>query len=222
MTDDEVSSAEDEIEDYNRKREEEAREKFAKGPVPKMMWVMGQALERLLDCIAAVRSGKAPDGELGPYMRDEIARILATRTYLEYDGLAIDDDAVAEAESGTYFEDVSYGCSITDWTQEFGQWCKIVTALEEYLYAAAVLAKSVNASSTAARLYLRAWRIVRQIKTRGDGYSCAQKEEALSIVRLERVASDRLWTDAQFAALPPFRKAKKPRAGKAKKGAKAN
>ena len=40
-------------------------------------------------------------------------------------------------------------------------------------------------------------------------------------MRLERVASDRLFIDAQFAALPPFKKAKTPRQGKAKKATKA-
>ena len=66
-----------------------------------------------------------------------------------------------------------------------------------------------------------AWRIAKQIEGRAGGYSCATQDEALSIVRLERVAADRLWVDAQFAALPPFRKAKKPRHGKSKKAKKS-
>ena len=45
-------------------------------------------------------------------------------------------------------------------------------------------------------------------------------------MRLERVAVDRLWVDAQFAALPPFKKAKEKSASKPtskkKKGKKAN
>ena len=142
---------------------------------------------------------------------------------MEYDGLNLNEDAAREAYSDTTsIQDVSNDCYITSWTPECGLWRKIVTALEEYLYAAAVFAKSVNAASTAARLYLRAWRIAKKVKDRSDNYACAQKEEALTIVRLERVASERLWVDAQFAALPPFKKAKKPRSGKAKKGAKAS
>ena len=51
------------------------------------------------------------------------------------------------------------------------------------------------------------------------------KDEAIAIIRLERVASERLWVDAQFAALPPFRKRKetvrRTGAAKAKKSKKA-
>ena len=222
MTEDEIASIETEIDDYNREQEKKALAKFNRGPVPKMKWVMDEALECLLECIAAVKSGKPPEGRLGPYMRDELARILATATYLAYDGLTLDENAAMEADSGMCFEDVSDSCYITSWTTEFGQWRRIVTALGEYLYSAAVFAKSVNPSSTAARLYLRAWHIVQRIENRARNYSYAQKDEALAIVRLERVASERLWVDAQFAALPPFKKTKKPRSGKAKKGAKAN
>ena len=222
MTEKEIASIEIEIEDYNREQEEKALAKFKKGPIPKMKWRMEQILECLLECIVAVKSGKAPDGELGPYSSDELARILATRTFLEYDGLNLDENAAIEADSDASLEDVSNDCFITSWTPEFGQWRKIVTALGEYLYAAAVFAKSVNAASTAARLYLRAWRIAQRIEKRGGGYSNATSNEALAIVRLERVASERLWVDAQFAALPPFKKAKNPRSRKTKKGAKAN
>ena len=222
MTESEIASIENEIADYNSEQEEKALAKFNKGPVPKMKWVMGQALECLLGCIAAVRSGKPPEGQLGSYMSDELARILATRTFLSYEGRSLDENAAIEADSETCFEDVSNDCIIASWTPEFGRWRKIVTALDEYLYAAAVFAKSVNAASTAARLYLRAWRIARRIKDHSGHYRCARQDEALAIVRLERVASERLWVDAQFAALPPFKKAKKPRSGKAKKGAKAN
>ena len=222
MTEDEIEFREDQISDYNNEQEKEARAKFNKGPVPKLKWVMERLLDCLIGCIAAVKSGKAPDGQLGDYMSDELARIIATQTFLSYGGLSLDENAAKEAGPNTCFEDVSNSCTFFSWTQEFGQWRKIFTALGEYLYAAAVFAKSVNASSTAARLYLRAWRIVQRIEKRGCGYSKATPEEALAIVRLERVASERLWVDAQFAALPPFKKAKKSRSGKAKKGAKAN
>ena len=141
MTEDKIVSLEIEIEDYNREQAEKALAKFKKGPVPKMKWVMEQLLECLLRCIVAVKSGKAPDGQLGPYMSDELARILATTTFLEYDGLNLDENAAIEADSDTSLEDVSNDCFITSWTPEFGQWRKIVTALDEYLYAAAVFSK---------------------------------------------------------------------------------
>ena len=225
MTEDEILDIENDIENYNDERQKEAQAKFDKGPIPKMKWVMGQALDRLLDRIAVVKSGNAPD-EFGSYMRDELARILATETCLGYDGLTLDENAAIPADSGTPFEDVSHECYVTAWTPEFGQWRKIVTALDEYLYSAAVFAKSVNPSSTAARLYLRAWRIVQRIEDRARSYGYAHKDEALAIVRLERVAAERLWVDAQFAALPPFKKAKEKSASKSpskkKKGKKAN
>ena len=220
MTEDEIRDIENDIESYNNELEKAAQAKFSKGPIPKMKWVMGQVLDRLLSRIAAVKSGMAP-GEFGSYMSDELARILSTKTFLEYEGLSLDEDAAIEAESNTHFEDVSNDCTIALWTPEYGRWCKILTALGEYLYSAAVFAKSMNPSSTAARLYLRAWRIVQRIDNRG--YAYAFKDEALAIVRIERVAADRLWVDAQFAALPPFKKVKEKSTSKKKaKGKKAN
>ena len=221
MTGEEIENIEKEIEEYNKEREKEALEKFKKGPIPKMKWTMDHLLESLLRCISAVKFGLAPDGLLGFYVSDELARVLSTRTFLSYEGLSLDENAAIEADPSTCFEDVSNECTIASWTPEFGQWRKVLTALCEYLYTAAVFAKSVNATSTAARLYLRAWHIAKQIEGRAGGYSCATQDEALSIVRLERVAADRLWVDAQFAALPPFKKAKEPRSGKVRRAKKA-
>ena len=85
-----------------------------------------------------------------------------TSDFIDRNG--IPENAAKEAGPNTCFEDVSNSCTFVSWTQEFGPWRKIFTALDEYLYAAAVYAKSVNASSTAARLYLRAWRIVQRIE----------------------------------------------------------
>lgn len=225
MTEREIVDLEVEIEKYNAKQQKAAQAKFDKGPVPQKKWVMEQTLGRLLDRIAVVKSGKAPN-EFGLYMRDELARILATETCLAYDGLALDRNVVISADSGTPLESVSYENYVTLWTPEFGLWRQIVTALDEYLYSAAVLAKSLNASSTAARLYLRAWRIVKRIEDYARSYGCANKDEALAIVRLERVAADRLWVDAQFAALPPFREAEEKSTSKSpskkKKDKKAN
>ena len=215
MTRKEITQVEAEIAKYNSARQKEAEEKFRKGPVPKMKWMMGQILERLLGRLALVKSGKAPD-ELGSYTRDELARILATKTCVEHDCLSLNLSAAVDAEPGTSLEDVSYFNTVSAWTPEFGRWRQIVTALGEYLHAAAVFAKSANASSTAARLFLRAWRIALRIEDCAKSYGCATRDQALSIVRLERVAADRLWVDVQFAALPPFRKPKKSTSRKAK------
>ena len=217
MTENEILSIEMEIEDYNNEQRQKAIEEFKAGPVPKMRWTMDYALKCLLAHIAAVRAGDAPSG-FGEYMRDELARILSTRMYLEYDGLSLNEDAAIEADSDTSIEDVSNDCFITDWTEEYGEWCKILTALVTYLHEAAILAKSVNPSSTAARLYLRAWRIASVANGQSADCRRMNKDEALAIVRLERVASERLWVDVQFAALPPFKANAK---GKAKAKAKA-
>ena len=215
MTSREITQLEEEIADYNAERQKEAEKKFREGPVPKKKWMMEQILEHLLGRIALVRAGKAPE-DFGSYLGDELARLLATETCLSYDGRDLDENAAIDADSDTPIEDVSNDCFISTWTPEFGLWRQIVTALGEYLHAAAVLAKSLNASSTAARLFLRAWRIVQHIEDRAKNYGHARKDEALAIVRLERVAADRLWVDAQFAALPPFRKAKEKTSRKAK------
>ena len=217
MTENEILSIEMEIEDYNNEQRQKAIEEFKAGPVPKMRWTMDYVLKCLLAHIAAVRAGDAPSG-FGEYMRDELARILSTRMYLEYDGLSLNEDAAIEADSDTSIEDVSNDCFITDWTEEYGEWCKITAALVTYLHEAAILAKSVNPSSTAARLYLRAWRIASVANGRSADCRALNKDEALAVVRLERVASERLWVDVQFAALPPFKAKAK---GKAKAKAKA-
>ena len=210
MTEKEIENIEKEIEEYNKEREKEALAEFRKGSISDMKWFMEHLLNSLLDSIAELKSGKVSDEWLGPFELDELTRLLSTRTFVSYEGLSLEDRSMAEdADSDASIEEVASDCTITSWTPEFGLWRKVVTALEEYLYAAAVIAKSVNAASTAARLYLRAWRIVKRIKNRDDGYSCATQDEALAIMRLERVASDRLFIDAQFAALPPFKKAKK-------------
>ena len=103
MTGNEIASLENEIEDYNRGQEEKSLAKFKKGPVPKLKWVMELLLECLLGCIAAVKSGKAPDGQLVDYMSDELTRILATRTFLSYGGLSLDENATIEAGEVTDF-----------------------------------------------------------------------------------------------------------------------
>ena len=130
MTEDEIEFREDQISDYNNEQEKEARAKFNKGPVPKLKWVMERLLDCLIGCIAAVKSGKAPDGQLGDYMSDELARIIATQTFLSYGGLSLDENAAKEAGPNTCFEDVLNSCTIFSWTQEFGQWRKIFTAVD--------------------------------------------------------------------------------------------
>ncbi|MBO7482881.1 MAG: hypothetical protein J6U17_03210 [Kiritimatiellae bacterium] len=201
----EIEEFKSQISDYNDRCEAKAQEKFAKGPVPKMEWMINHLLEAILERIAAVRSGTAPD-ELGSYLADELARVLATKTYCEYEGLSLDEELVAKADCAVSYKEVASECTVLAWTPTFGLWRRLLAALGEYLREAAVFAKSVNASSTAARMFLRAMRLVGRIDARSRDYGEAWESEAIAIVRLERVASERLWVDAQFAALPPFRK----------------
>lgn len=220
-----IERIKEKISRHNEKAQRVARAEFDEGPVPKMQWTMKFMLEKFLGRIAAVRSGTVPD-ELGSYTGDELARVLATRTYLVFPGLCIDKANAENADSGVSYEEVSFECSCATWTPQFGIWRQLYTALCEYMREAAIFAKSVNPSSTAARLYLRALRILQRVKGRGlDDYCYASKDEAIAIVRLECVATERLWVDAQFAALPPFKKRKTVRrkdAAKAKKSKKAN
>ena len=219
-----IDHLEGKIYEYNEDCKQEALSDFNDGPVPKMKWTMQFLLDKILGRIEVVRSGTVPD-EFGSYTYDELARVLATKTFLEYTSLDLDEDKAADAAPDVSFEEVSYENSYADWTPEFGLWRKLLTALGEYMREAAIFAKSVNPSSTAARLYLRALRIIQRIEKRNEGYTCATKDEAIAIIRLEHVASERLWVDAQFAALPPFRKRKetvrRKGAAKAKKSKKA-
>ena len=219
-----IDRIEGEIYNYNDNCEQQALLEFNVGPVPKLKWTMQYLLDKILGRIAVVRSGTVPD-ELGSYTYDELARMLATKTFLEYTGLSFEPALAEDADSDVSFEEVSSECACMAWTPEFGIWRQLLTAMGEYMREAAIFAKSVNPSSTAARLYLRALRIIQRIEKRDDGYTCATKDEAIAIIRLERVASERLWVDAQFAALPPFRKRKetvrRTGAAKAKKSKKA-
>ena len=219
MTEEEADKAAAKLDAEDREKEAKALEKFKKGPVPKLDWMMDRLIGEMLSRIATVRSGAAPD-PIGGYTRDELARMLASKTYCEYFTRRFMREyarkSSADADPGYYSQTIEARC----WTPQFGHWRQLVTALIEYLHEAAIFAKHVNPASTAARLYLRAWRIANAVYTRADGYSQATPDEALSIIRLEKVAADRLWIDAQFAALPPFKGAKKSaRRQKAAKGA---
>ena len=206
MTEEEVDKVAAKLEAENGKKEAKALEKFKSGPVPKKDWMMDRLIEEMLSRIATIRSGAAPQA-LGGFTRDELARILSTATYCKYSMRRfMREFALKESVSANpayYSQTAEARC----WTPQFGHWRQLVTALSEYLHEAAIFAKHVNPASTAARLYLRAWRIANTVYTRDDGYSQATPDEALAIIRLERVAVERLWVDAAFAALPPFRKA---------------
>ena len=212
MTEEEVDKAAARLEAENNKKEARALEKFNKGPVPKLDWMMDQLIEEMLARVATIRSGSAPDA-LGGFTRDELARILSTRTYCEYGMQSFMRNFALKAQPDAHPAHYSQSAVARCWTPQFGHWRQLVTALIEYLHAAAILAKHINPASSAARLYVRAWRIASTVFSRDKGYSQATRSEALAIVGLERVAADLLWADIEVDALPPFKKARRAKAG---------
>ena len=160
-----------------------------------------------------MRRGLAPDA-LGSFALDCLARILSTHTWLEFDGWSADDlvDMDNPEDIDMDPEDVMVRAPVFAWTEEYGEWDKLVSALQKYVYEAATFAKSLN--STAARLYMRAW-----LTLNGEDdpfgiipYVAYDPEDALKVVRLLRVADERLRVDAALADLPKFKPAKSPSA----------
>lgn len=212
---------ESEVEDYNEEQYNKALEEFNKGPVPKMKAEMEQILEELLERLYIVKCGKVPD-TFPPFSHDALIRILCTQTYLEYPSLSFDEVAAEDNPHGT-FEDVSNEALTLAWTPEHGLRCKVVTALQEYLYSAAILAKHLNPASPAATTYLRARRITSSVFDDYESYCHAAVNQAVTILRLERVATGHLADDLMFAALPAFvpPKPKKPKKTPRKRTGKA-
>ena len=217
LSDDTRKEAERLAKERNAPLEKAARKKYAKGPIPKMRDGIVYVANQILQNLKAVREGSAPDA-LGSYTLDSLARILSTRTWLKFDGWGVDDfrymndPEVVDMEP----EDVVAEEQVLAWTDEYGEWDKLTIALQEYVYEAAVFAKSLN--STAARLYMRAWMT---LDYEDDlfgriPYVAYDPEDALKVVRLLRVAEERLRVDAALAALPKFKPAKprKPRSSK--------
>ena len=199
-------------EERNAPLEEAARKKYAKGPIPKMRDEIVYIANRILHNLKSVREGSAPDA-LGAFTLDSLARILSTRTWLEFDGWSADDLIDMDNPEAIDMdpEDVLVRAPVIAWTDEYDEWCKLAKALRAYLYESATFAKSLN--STAARLYMRAWLTLKSDSQRAElyFYNLCPPEEALKVVRLLRVAEERLRVDAALADLPKFKPAAKPR-----------
>ena len=198
-------------EERNASLEEVARKKFAKGPIPKLRDEIVYLANCILHNLRSVREGSAPDG-LGAFALDSLARILSTPTWLEFDGWGFEDTAADDPEVvDKEPEEVMVRSLVLVWTDEYGEWRKLAKALRAYLYDAAVFAKSLD--STAARLYLRAWLTLgADIQPQEIfSYTLCAPEDALKVVRLLRVAEERLRVDAALADLPKFKPAAKPR-----------
>ncbi len=222
MLSDEIKDAAEALAaERNAPLEEAARKKFAKGPIPKLRDEIVYLANCILHNLKSVREGSAPNA-LGAFTIDSLARILSTRTWLEFEGWSADDNVDMDNPEpiDMDLEDVVVRAPVVAWTDEYDEWCKLARALRTYLYEAATFAKSLN--STAARLYMRAWLTLKSDSQRAElyYYNLCPPEEALKVVRLLRVAEERLCVDAALAALPKFKPAKpsaKPRKSRSAK-----
>ena len=213
----------EEVDAYNAEAEKKALERFLKGPAGELETVVRLISEELQLNIQRVRDGKAPQ-PLNDFLANSLQRALGTRTYTEYKGKAVpygfaaetDENKVIDAGIADLRAEV-YGCELSAIPKLHQEWQEMVKDLFEFLYAGAVFAKSIGSSS--ARLYIRAWRIVEGVVAPSLEWPVPypwqefSADDAQRIVRLERVATERLRADAMLADLPAFpeyvRKAKK-------------
>ena len=199
---------EKEVRDYNIKAENAALKKFRESPVMQRIASMPCVMLDVRRNLRLVREGRAPLG-FDPFSREELVRILSAKTFFEYDFKYLLSDSgrkphkTLQAEVKAIRKLIEYA-PMAGAAKEHFDWVRLVKAFRKYLYAAATFAKSIN--STAARLYLRAWLIVRDLELDLKPFSSdlIPKEDAQRMVRLERVATERLIVDAEYAAIPDF------------------
>ena len=79
---------------------------------------------------------------------------------------------------------------------------EFISTFEEYLYTAAVFAKSIG--SAAVRPYLLAWDLSTQTSSSFARLRLLP-DEALRLANFEKAASKLLWLDAAIANLPKFK-----------------
>ena len=208
------------VRDFNCKSRNKAMRVFKAGPVPSCMYGSVFARDFMLRNIERVESGQAPE-TLADCDRAAVVEMLHAQTYVEYMGKSL-PEVKDEKEFDNYFsylqecmkalrhEGVWTGQMIEE-TDEYRKWVALFCDLRQYLHSAAALAKAIG-SSAAARLYLRAWKILDDAES--DEYERFQPElttdEAESVLRLEHVAASLLQVDILYAKLQPYtpRKAK--------------
>ena len=198
MTDDEIQA---EIDDANEEAHKAAQEEFTRATGAELQKQCHRLTAETARRYARLMKGQSPQA-FGEYDRDEIARILNADVVLFYFGYELD----MSTDSDTV-EDWQDGASDTGWDTEAEEaWDRLafVEAFEKYLYTAAAFAKSIDAVH-AMRLYLRAWGIVHEARERRKARFRLDSDEALRVVNLERVATDRLWVDVEAAKLPNFK-----------------
>lgn len=143
-----------------------------------------------------------PPAAFRPFDRDEIARLLNADMTITYNAICIKgDESVASAET---IDDCTYDTVNTDLVREYRYRSAFFDQYAKYLRTGAVVAKSVGCVH-AMRLYLRAWK---KVSDASESDYCGFRlsaEDAMSVVNLERIATDRLCIDIEAAKLPDFK-----------------
>lgn len=204
--------------EFDAKAKETALATFNAGPVPGIMRSAYRARSHMLSNIELVERGKAPEG-LADFNREDIVEMLHTQTYAMYRAKFIVNDKEPE-EFSSYSDYLKYCLETQEFspktyetyleTEEYKSWLALFDDLRRYLHSAAALAKAIG--SSAARLYLRAWKIMND-SLDGCEYSLVQTElteaQAQTIMRLERVAAELLQIDLLYVELKPYEPPKK-------------
>ena len=214
MTDEQVQIS---IDLVNSRLQKEEQEEFTRKKGEELKTRCHELTREVAKRYDSIILGEAPRA-FGEYDRDDIARILNTDMTIEY--LGYDLDMTPGKEVGDDWREGAIESLQIFAPEEAWDRSAFVGAFDKYLYTAAAFAKSIGALH-AMRLYLRAWGIVHEVYVDCDVCLALSPDEALRVVRLERIASSRLWLDVEAAKLPKF-KPRKPRApiGKTAKASK--
>lgn len=151
---------------------------------------------------ASVNNGFAP-APFGAFDRDEIARIFNTDATVVYNMYTVNAEVdPAKVELRDWTDCTCYG-EVEAESIEAGDRFLFCKAYKKYLYTAAALAKSVGALQTM-NMYMTGWGIMEREMTiaRSQYGFTISAEDALRIVNLERVASERLWGEVEVCRLP--------------------
>lgn len=217
MTKEEVQR---EIDYENEEARKDAQEKYTRKTGEELLAQCHRLTDETAKRYARIMKGEAPL-EFGRFDREVVARILNTCPSIYYDGYELDPSV--DLSKIRFWREGAASVSCDCEAEEFWDRWGFIEAYRKYLYTAAAFAKSIGAGH-AMRLYLRAYGILdsRVNWAEYDGYSA---EDALHVVNLERVATERLWVEVEAAKLPKFKpqrenasrgksKSAKPRKGK--------
>ena len=204
-----------EVNDFNRKSEKAALEEFANGPTPERVAAAQTVTYYILKNLKRVQEGTLPE-PLDPFCREELARILNSRAYVEYPGKCVFEEECVPDEGEEVKDKVKFVRSkvhyvtFTAKPKEFNDWTLLQRVLYRYLYQAAIFAKTICVP--AAKLYLRAALMVEAVKESKDDIMYVPPRElseadARLVVNLDRAATERLTLEEKFAALPDFKPA---------------